>query len=246
MQANDVVQWLKQNPAFFDEFADDIAQIFVPHNHGGHAVSLAERQLLTLRDRNRQLEARLGELLQFGVENDAISDKLHQLTVDLLKADDLASIIGTLEYHLKARFAVPWMALRLWLPAGQCNLMEFSPVGETILKLADNLVSPYCGPYVTDEVLDWFEIGSGELKSFAQFALKTGDAPFGILVMASPDSERFYPDMGTLYLQRMSELVSAAIRRVVPEARVPEPAALESGVSESAAPEPEQIAPEQH
>ncbi|QLG87814.1 DUF484 family protein [Chitinibacter bivalviorum] len=214
MQADDVVQWLKQNPEFFDDFADDIAQIFVPHNHGGHAVSLAERQLLTLRDRNRQLEGRLSELLQFGVENDSISDKLHQLTVDLMKANDLASIIGTLEFHLKERFTVPFMALRLWLPAGDCNLMEFSPVGEAIHRLAENLVSPYCGPYVTDEVLDWFEIGAGELKSFAQFALKTGEVPFGILVMASPDSERFYPDMGTLYLQRLSELVSAAVRRV--------------------------------
>ncbi|WP_373975619.1 DUF484 family protein [Chitinibacter sp. SCUT-21] len=217
MNADDVVQWLKQNPAFFDEFADDIAQIFVPHNHGGHAVSLAERQLLTLRDRNKQLESRLGELLQFGIENDQISDKLHHLTVDLMKANDLASIIGTLEYHLKERFNVPFMALRLWLPAGECNLMEFSPVSEAIHRLAENLVSPYCGPYVTDEVLDWFEIGTGELKSFAQFALKTADQPFGLLVLASPDSERFYPDMGTLYLQRLSDLLSAAIRRITPD-----------------------------
>jgi uncharacterized protein YigA (DUF484 family) len=217
MQADEVVHWLKQNPDFFDVFADDLAQIYVPHNHGGHAVSLAERQLLTLRDRNRQLESRLGELLQFGVENDTISDKLHQLTTDLMKANDLASIIGTLEYHLKERFAVPFLALRLWLPAGECNLMEFSPVSESIHKLAENLVSPYCGPYVTDEVLEWFDCEGAELKSFAQFALKTGELPFGILVMASPDSDRFYPDMGTLYLQRMSELVSAAVRRVSDE-----------------------------
>ncbi|WP_410498102.1 DUF484 family protein [Chitinibacter sp. S2-10] len=217
MQANDIVLWLKQNPAFFDDFADDIAQIFVPHSHGGHAVSLAERQLLTLRDRNRQLEVRLSELLQFGVENDSISNKLHHLTVDLMRANDLSSIIGTLEYHLKERFGVPFMTLRLWLPAGDCNLMEFSPVSETISKLAENLVSPYCGPYVTDEVLDWFASDTGELKSFAQFALKQGETPFGILVLASNDSDRFYPDMGTLYLQRLSELVSAAIRRVIPD-----------------------------
>ena len=76
--------------------------------------------------------------------------------------------------------------------------MEFSPVSEAIHKLAENLVSPYCGPYVTDEVLDWFEISTGQPKSFAQFSLKTGETPFGVLVLASPDSERFYPDMGTL------------------------------------------------
>ncbi|QKJ65291.1 DUF484 family protein [Deefgea piscis] len=216
MQANEVVQWLQQNPAFFDEFADALAEIYVPHHHRGQAVSLAERQLLTLRDKNRLLEARLGELLQFGIENDHISDMLHQLTVDLMKAEDLPSIIGTLEYHLKARFAVPHLALRLWLPNIESNLLEFTPVEDSIHKLVDNLNCPYCGPYVTDDVLNWFALETGDLKSFAQCALRTGELPFGILVLASPDSERFYPEMGTLYLQRLAELVSAVIRRVVP------------------------------
>lgn len=220
MQANEVVHWLKQNPEFFDAFADDLAEIYVPHNHRGHAVSLAERQLLTLRDKNRTLEARLGELLQFGVENDAISDMLHQLTLGLMQANDLPSIIGTLEYHLKEKFAVPHLALRLWLPDVQSNLREFSAVDDSIHKLADNLVSPYCGPYVTDDILNWFAPDNTELKSFAQFALRTADVPFGILVLASPNPERFYPDMGTLYLQRLSELVSTAVRRVVPLTQV--------------------------
>lgn len=215
MQPIDIVEWLRQNPEFFEEFADDLAQIYVPHTHRGQAVSLAERQLLTLREKNRALELRLSELLQFGEENDTTSEKLHLLTVDLLRAEDLPGVIGTLEYHLRERFGVPHVALRLWLPGVSGGLREFEPVGEEVLRLAHNLVSPYCGPYVTDEVLGWFgEAGSG-LKSFAQFALRASEEPFGVLVMASEDSERFYPDMGTLYLQRMSDLFSAALLRVV-------------------------------
>jgi len=215
MQPIDIVKWLRQNPEFFDEFADELAQIYVPHAHRGQAISLAERQLLTLRDKNRALELRLSELLQFGEENDSTSDKLHILTVALLRAVDLPGVIGTLEYHLRERFGVPHIALRLWLPGVSGGLREFEPVGEDVVRLAHNLVSPYCGPYVTEEVLGWFdEVGPG-LKSFAQFALRAGEEPFGILVMASEDSERFYPDMGTLYLQRMSDLVSAALLRVV-------------------------------
>lgn len=215
MQPIDIVEWLRQNPEFFDEFADDLAEIYVPHSHRGQAVSLAERQLLTLREKNRTLEMRLSELLQFGEENDITSDKLHRLTVDLMRATDLPGVIGTLEYHLRERFGVPHVALRLWLPGVSAALREFDPVGDDIVRLAHNLVSPYCGPYVTEEVLGWFgEAGPG-LKSFAQFALRAGEEPFGVLVMASEDSERFYPDMGTLYLQRMSDLVSAALLRIV-------------------------------
>ncbi len=215
MQPDEIVTWLRDNPEFFDQYADELAEIYVPHTYRGQAISLAERQLLTLREKNRSLELRLGDLLEFGTENDHISEKLHQLSVSLMQADDLASMIGTLEYHLQHRFGVPHIALRLWLDS-DCNLREFAPVGEAVQKLAQNLVSPYCGPYVTDEVQSWFECDTSTLKSFAQFALRTGGEPFGVLVMASEDIERFYPDMGTLYLQRLSDLVSASIRRAVP------------------------------
>ncbi|GAA5784209.1 DUF484 family protein [Chitiniphilus shinanonensis] len=215
MQSQDILAWLKSNPAFFDEYADDVAEIYVPHSHRGQAVSLAERQLITLREKARALEARLSELLQFGEDNDVISDKLHKLTVDLIQAEDLSGVVGTLEYHLRERFHVPYVAIRLWLPTDS-TLREFQPVGEAVQRLAQNLVSPYCGPYVTDEVLAWFDQDAAELRSFAQFALRTGEEPFGILVLASGDEDRFYPDMGTLYLQRLSELVSATVRRLVP------------------------------
>ncbi|MBB5191859.1 hypothetical protein HNQ50_002589 [Silvimonas terrae] len=215
MQAQEVMQWLQENPGFFEDYADEIADIFVPHSHNGQAVSLAERQLLTLREKNRAMEMRMAELLQFGEENDVISDLLQKLAVGLMQANDLPGIVGTLEYHLKERFLVPHVALRLWLPA-DAQLREFTPVGEAVYKLANNLVSPYCGPYVTDEVVEWFEGVGAELKSFALFALRTSDQPFGIMVLASNDPDRFFPDMGTLYLQRLSELLAAAIRRVVP------------------------------
>ncbi|MDR3427026.1 DUF484 family protein [Silvimonas sp.] len=214
MQAQEVMQWLQENPGFFEDYADEIADIFVPHSHNGQAVSLAERQLLTLRDKNRAMERRMGELLQFGEENDVISDLLQKLTVGLMQANDLPGIIGTLEYHLKERFLVPHVALRLWL-AADVQLREFTPVGDVVHKLAANLVSPYCGPYVTEEVTEWFEGSGSSLKSFALFALKTADEPFGIMVLASDDADRFFPDMGTLYLQRLSELLAAAIKRVV-------------------------------
>ena len=61
----------KQNPKFFEDYADVIAEIFVPHPHGGHAIPIAERQIFTLREKNAELEAKFGELIRFGSENDA-------------------------------------------------------------------------------------------------------------------------------------------------------------------------------
>jgi uncharacterized protein len=216
MQSNDILAWLRDNPEFFENHATEIAEIYVPNSHGGRAISLTERQLVTLREKNRALEVRMAQLLRFGEENDITSDKLHALTIDLLRAQDLDTITAALRRHIKESFGIDQVAMRLW-PIGAANLRDYDvQVSEDILKLARNLVSPYCGPYVTDEVMGWFGAESGELKSFAQFALRDGDDPFGLLVLASTDAERFYPDMGTLYLQRLSELISAAILRVLP------------------------------
>ena len=55
MDASAVADYLKKNPAFFEDYADVVAQIFVPHPHGGHAIPIAERQILSLRDRARDL-----------------------------------------------------------------------------------------------------------------------------------------------------------------------------------------------
>ena len=51
MDASAVADYLKKNPAFFEDYADVVAQIFVPHPHGGHAIPIAERQMLALRDK---------------------------------------------------------------------------------------------------------------------------------------------------------------------------------------------------
>ncbi len=212
MQSADVAAWLQQNPQFFVEDADVVSEIFIPHPHGGRVIPIAERQILTLREKNRVYEVKLGELLQFGEENDQIGDKMHHLSVALMQAGDLAAVIGALQYHLQEHFRVPHLALRLWRKDPDETLIEFSPVSENIKTLVSSLATPYCGPYVTDEVLSWMSEAGPHLKSFAQIAIKA-DQPFGILVMASEDPQRFYPEMGTLHLARLSDLISAAISR---------------------------------
>ena len=82
MNPSDVAAYLKEHPDFFENYADVVADVMIPHPHGGRAISISERQILTLRERAKQLEAKLSELIQFGEENDVISEKVHRLTVE--------------------------------------------------------------------------------------------------------------------------------------------------------------------
>ena len=61
MNPSDVAAYLKEHPDFFENYADVVADVMIPHPHGGRAISISERQILTLRDRAKQLEAKLSE-----------------------------------------------------------------------------------------------------------------------------------------------------------------------------------------
>src|SRR5712671_8035647 len=112
MDATAVARYLKENPAFFEDYADLIAEIYVPHPHGGHAIPIAERQIVTLREKNGQLETKLREMIKFAGENDSISEKLHRSTLALFSATDLETTLGVLYHSLTEDFQVPHVALR--------------------------------------------------------------------------------------------------------------------------------------
>jgi uncharacterized protein YigA (DUF484 family) len=212
MDPSAVADYLKKNPAFFEDYADVVAQIFVPHPHGGHAIPIAERQILALRDRARELERRLRELIANGVENDEIGEKLHRSTLALFAAPDLETTLAVLSHTLKEDFGVPHVAIRLWTdPPRAADLPELAPTSAEMQSYTDRLRAPYCGPDVAHESLGWFA-ADVEPKSFAYLPLRT-EATFGVLALASDEADRFQVGIGTVYLLRLAELASVAIAR---------------------------------
>jgi uncharacterized protein len=216
MEASAVAEYLKKNPAFFEDYADVVAQIFVPHPHGGHAIPIAERQMLALRDRAYDLEARLRELIRHGTENDEIGEKLHRSTLALFAAPDLETTLAVLSHSLPEDFGVPQVAMRLWTRGEESvpQLPEFGSTSEGLREYADRLRAPYCGPDAAAESREWFRQPDAQ-KSFAYLPLRT-DTTFGLLALASDDAHRFHAGIGTVYLLRLAELASVAIARFLP------------------------------
>jgi uncharacterized protein len=213
-----VAQYLRENPGFFDLHADMLAAITVPHPHGGRAVSLVERQVDILRDKNKALELRLADLLRIGQENDAISERLHRWTRDLLRVRDPAQLPSVAIDGIGAAFTVPQVALRLWRVDGAYRGLSFAQdVEPEMVALADSIKQPYCGPNADFKAATWLPGGGADTRSIALLPLRVGFAPesFGLLVMGSPDPDRFQTGMGTAYLERIAELASAALSKLV-------------------------------
>jgi hypothetical protein len=213
MQPELVADYLVRHPNFFNDFPTLLAEIRVPHPHGTHAISMSERQLLSMRDKVRMLENKLAELIQFGEENDGISEKLHALTLTLLSARTPDEVAAALDNHLREGFAVPHHALRVWNLVEDEALAITRPVTAIARDMIEAMRQPACGTLAIDEASDWFGEVSPHLRSFACIPLRHG-ATVGLLVLASEETNRFYAGMGTLYLERLGQLVAAALQRM--------------------------------
>lgn len=218
MTAEQVAGYLQDHPEFFDQYADLLALITIPDPHSGRAISITERQLFTLREKVRSLETKMGELISFGEENDAISDKVHALGLALISALGVAAVTRAVYSHLGGAFAVPHVALRIWQvgDGADANAVEFDPVTDAAMAFASGLARPSCGLSGTHEALAWFGGAAPSLRSLAQVPLRHANGNcFGLLVMGSEDQHRFYPELGTLYIGRIGAMVSNALLRVM-------------------------------
>ncbi|MCS3507872.1 DUF484 family protein [Achromobacter sp. AGC78] len=213
--AQDIAAFLQDHPGFFDEHADVFATMQVPHPHGSRAISLGERQILTLRERNRELEWRLNELVRNATANESIGSHLAKWCSRLLSENDAQRVPGEIALGLAEQFELNHVALRLW------NLSELAPTGygeptsQDVRTFTDSLKTPYCGTDTDFEAAGWLD---SKPKSLALVPLRLeADGPaVGLLVLGSDDPERFTPEMGTTFLESIGQLASAALHRLNP------------------------------
>jgi len=169
---------------------------------------LSERQLLALREKNKELEKKLHELIEFAKENDALQHKVHEFTVTLFAARDLVTLQEMIPHLLRDIFAVPHTALHLW---------QFNPPSAEVLAFADAQAHPVCLHHAAHDTASWFGEGAARLHSYAYLPLHAGSETVGLLILASEDRQRFYPEMGTVFLQRIADAVSAALHPYIPQ-----------------------------
>ena len=209
-----VAQFLQSNPDFFVEHADLFAGLEVPHPHQSRAISLGERQILTLRERLKEFEFRLAGLMRNAALNEVTSDKMTHWCARLLSEADASKLPGAILVGLAEQFNLPDVAMRVWgLTLAEEGVA--APVTDDIKTFANELRVPYCGDKTEFAAAAWLH---AKPASMAILPLRQhADAPaFGLLVMGSDDPQRFAPDLGTSFLESVARLCSAALSRLLP------------------------------
>jgi uncharacterized protein len=212
----DIAQFLVNTPDFFERHAELLATVQLSSGHGARAVSLQERQAEMLREKIKGLEQRIMEMVRNGNDNVMIGDKLQRWTRNLLLTHHAIDLPAMLTRELKHQFLIPQVAIKVWDTNGLFSDQDFAMgVSADAKAFASSITSPYCGVNADFEAVKWLD--QPELAmSIALIPLRAGAAAdaFGMLVLASPDSQRFNAGMGTDFLERIAELASAALTRL--------------------------------
>lgn len=216
---DDIANYLANTPDFFERHAELLAAVQLTSPHGNRAVSLQERQAAQLREKIKVLETRVMDMIRNGNENVLLSDKLLRWAKTLFLVSDPWALPGQMAEEIAEQFSVPQVSIKVWdvMPAFAHADFASGVSGDAKL-FATSLMEPFCGVNSGFEVVSWLPDPSAAI-SLAILPLRMGPAgsatpAFGLLVLASPDAQRFNSTMGTEFLQRIGEMASAALSRL--------------------------------
>ena len=214
-----VASYLSATPEFFDRHAQLLAKIRLPDSRGGAStVSLLERQVEVLRERNRQLERKVKDFMDVARENDALGTRVLAMARRLIAAPDRAAAIVAIESALREDFGAGQSVLVLTAqraPEGmpESRFLRIVRADAPELRSFDTLFSagkPRCGQLRDSQREFLFGADAGGIGSVALVPLGTkGD--LGLLACGSNDSQRFNPTMSTDFLSHIGELIAAAL-----------------------------------
>jgi uncharacterized protein YigA (DUF484 family) len=215
----DIANYLVNTPDFFERHAELLAAVQLSSPHSSRTISLQERQAQMLRDKIKALELRIMDMIRHGNENLILSDKLFQWARSLFLTADSLALPAQIAREIQEQFSVPQVGIKVWGVAAQYASQAFSQgVSEDMKLFASSLVEPFCGVNTGFEAVSWLPEPQAAV-SLALLPLRLappGNATpaFGLLVLTSPDSQRFNSAMGTDFLARIADLASAALSRL--------------------------------
>jgi uncharacterized protein YigA (DUF484 family) len=198
---DDIADFLLNTPDFFGRHAELLSAVLLTSPHGNRAVSLQERQAEMLREKIKLLEHRIMDMIRHGNENMIISDRLQRWARRLFRTASPQALPHAMAEGLQEEFMVPQVAVKVW---GVDDAFAGEPfaqgVSNDVKSLASSLMAPYVGANAGFEAVVWLPDAS-RVASVALIALRAGTDPqaFGLMVLASPDSQRFHAGMGNRF-----------------------------------------------
>ncbi|MCP1619254.1 hypothetical protein FBY21_3884 [Pseudomonas sp. SLBN-26] len=213
LDSESVAAYLRQHPEFFVDHQELIPELRIPHQPG-EAVSLVERQVKLLRERNIEMRHRLSQLMDVARDNDRLFDKTRRLVLDLLDANTLEEVVGAIEDSLRHEFQVPFVSLILFsdstLPVGRSVSSAEAHQAIGGLLVAGKTI---CGVLRAHELEFLFGAEEGAKVGSAAVVSLNHQGQHGLLAIGSPDPQHYKSSLGTLFLSYIAEVLARVLPR---------------------------------
>ncbi|MDO9625207.1 MAG: DUF484 family protein [Pseudomonas sp.] len=213
LDATAVADYLRQHPEFFVEHDELLAELRIPHQRGD-TISLVERQMTLLRERNIEMRHRLSQLMDVARDNDRLFDKTRRLVLDLLDASGLEEVVSTVEDSLRHEFQVPFVSLILFsdTPLAVGRSLSSAEAHQAIGGLLAG-GKTICGVLRENELSFLFgETDAKQIGSAAVVALSY-QGLHGVLAIGSSDPQHYKSSLGTLFLGYIAEVLARVLPR---------------------------------
>lgn len=196
----DVADYLDAHPDFLERHPHLLERLEVPHGAAGGAVSLVEKQVKVLRERQSENRERLAELVLVARANESLAANVHKLTLRLLHCNDAAQVVQAVEHSMRDDFGVP-----------QARFVQAGELPETMRSMLGH-DRARCGQLGEPQRAFLFPTGAASIASMALIPIGSGSAR-GMLALGSPDPARFHPGISTEFLERIGDMINAALGR---------------------------------
>lgn len=215
-----VHNYLAAHPDFFENHPSLLSTLHLPHPTGG-AVSLVERQVSVLRQKDRKLEKQLKDLIEVARANDLLSAKIHELTLQLFETSDLRATVIALEVAMRSGFGADHAVLVVFGDPDDFTDVEAGRFFRVVTKGAEELgpfktflngTSARCGK-IRDSQKEFLFRGDADEVGSAALVPLSDASEIGFLAIGSADAHRFHPGMSIDFLTRLGELVAGALKR---------------------------------
>jgi len=211
----ELISLIRENTDILQRHPELLAVLDVPHDTG-KAVSLIERQVAVLREKNQVQENRLCELMDVARDNERLAKSRHGLALNLLSSRDLDDVVSTVLDVLSNELAADFAVVKLFSNDRQRIEQSsglFVDAGEDALKAFKTMLEQkniVCGKATKEQKDFLFDDISGDINSVAIIPLVSG-ANLGLIGLGSKDINRFNPSIGTDFLSQIGELISASL-----------------------------------
>jgi uncharacterized protein len=218
LEPEQIVAYLQAHPDFFVKQLELLADLALPHETGP-AVSLVERQVAILRERNIDMRHRLSKLLDNARENDKLFDKTKRLVLNLIEGQDMGDIIDALHYSFDKDFAIHYTRVILFgnvekIPSSQARVVALVDARQFVAPLIKSHRA-ICGSLGAKEMHFLFGDQSHEIGSVATVPLMHGSA-FGLIAIGNRDPNYYRSSMGTLFLGYIAEVLNRLLPKYLP------------------------------